>query len=323
MDTSKLLFAALAATDRRAAAHFSGAQPLHKFLLDFIAGHRGRSWSAETLVREFFRHVAAGYAESLGRQSEGDAFLQSLLAAIGARAETAGMTGMAQTLHRLTPVILPRARSRGTKMLGPHAVPSAEAVAIPARPRPAARPHRPDAAHEKPNRAPIYIDNAGLVLTAPFIPHLFSELGMLEKTADGALQLGQPATATRAVHLLQYLVTSQTATPEPLLALNKILAGVPTAAVVGAQIEATEQEIALCGKLLASMLANWPALSTGTSPAGLQQTFMQRAGRLTYDGDKWLLKVERKTLDVLVDQVPWSFRMIFHSWMPQPLHVEW
>jgi hypothetical protein len=204
----------------------------------------------------------------------------------------------------------------------PHAA-SAQASVLPAKPRPAPRLYRPNAAHEKPGRSPIYIDNAGLVLASPFIPHLFRELGMLERTAGGALQLAEPATATRAVHLLQYLVTSRTATPEPLLALNKILAGVATAAVVTSQIEATEQELSLCAKLLAAMLANWPALSTGTSLVGLQDTFMQREGRLTFDGDKWMLKVERKTLDVLVDQVPWSFRLIFHSWMPQPLHVEW
>ena len=228
--------------------------------------------------------------------------------------EAAGIVAALQALQPL--------RQRGAEVQSPHAS-SAEAPVLPAKPRPAVRLRRPEAAYEKPGRLPIYIDNAGLVLTAPFIPHLFRELGMLERTANGALQLTEPATATRVVHLLQYLVTSRTATPEPLLVLNKILAGIPTAAVVGAQIEATEQELALCATLLASMLANWPALSTGTSPAGLQNTFMQREGRLTFDGDKWLLKVERKTLDVLVDQVPWSFRLIFHSWMPQPLHVEW
>lgn len=323
LETGKLLFSALAATDKRAAALYGGAKSLHKFLLDFLADHRGRSWSAETLVREFFRHVATGHAESLGQESERDAFLQSLLAAIGARGETAGMTGMAQTLRRLTPVIMPHSRSRGAEVQSPLATPSAEAPVLPAKPRPAARPRRSDAAHEKPGRLPIYIDNAGLVLTAPFIPHLFRELGMLERNAGGALKLTEPATASCAVHLLQYLVTSHTATPEPLLVLNKILAGVPTAAAVTSQIEAAENELALCAKLLASMLANWPALSTGTSPAGLQNTFMQRKGRLTFDGDKWMLKVERKTLDVLVDQVPWSFRLIFHSWMPQPLYVEW
>ena len=32
---------------------------------------------------------------------------------------------------------------------------------------------------------------------------------------------------------------------------------------------------------------------------------------------------ERKTLDVLVDQVPWSIGVVFHAWMPGALHVTW
>ena len=146
---------------------------------------------------------------------------------------------------------------------------------------------------------------------------------MLEQTESGSVKLATHDAATRAVHLLQYLVTSRAATPEPLLILNKILAGIPLGAVVGAGIEMTEEESGLCDKLLGSMLANWPALSTGTSVAGLQRAFMQREGRLTLEDDKWKLKVERKTLDVLVDQVPWGFRLIYAAWMPQPLHVEW
>jgi hypothetical protein len=230
------------------------------------------------------------------------------------------MIGMVQTLRGLSPTILLRSRQRGLDEQNPQ-LPPAEAPIILTKPRPAIR--RPGPTQGRSGRSPIYIDNAGLVLATPFIPHLFGGLGMLERNASNALKLAEPATATRAVHLLQYLVTSRTATPEPLLVLNKILAGIPTAAVVAPQIEATEQELGLCAKLLASMLANWPALSTGTSVAGLQNTFMQREGRLTFDGDKWNLKVERKTLDILVDQVPWTFRMIFHSWMPRPLHVEW
>jgi hypothetical protein len=33
--------------------------------------------------------------------------------------------------------------------------------------------------------------------------------------------------------------------------------------------------------------------------------------------------VQRKTLDILVDQVPWSIGVVFHAWMPAALHVTW
>jgi hypothetical protein len=35
------------------------------------------------------------------------------------------------------------------------------------------------------------------------------------------------------------------------------------------------------------------------------------------------LQVERKTLDVLLDSIPWGFSTVLLPWNPQPLFVEW
>ena len=40
------------------------------------------------------------------------------------------------------------------------------------------------------------------------------------------------------------------------------------------------------------------------------------------DGE-WLLPMERKAIDILLDQLPWGIGMIPLPWMPQMLHVEW
>ena len=61
---------------------------------------------------------------------------------------------------------------------------------------------------------PIYLSNAGLVICAPFLPRLFEPLGFLEKREDGSTRLKESA-ASRAVHLLQYLVDKRTSAPEP------------------------------------------------------------------------------------------------------------
>ena len=74
--------------------------------------------------------------------------------------------------------------------------------------------------------------------------------------------------------------------------------------------------------MLRSLLANWTIVQN-TSVAGLQETFLQREGRLERTSEGWKLRVQRKTVDVLVDEVPWSLSMIFHRWMPQPLQVAW
>ncbi|MGS0742589.1 contractile injection system tape measure protein [Glaciimonas sp. GG7] len=51
--------------------------------------------------------------------------------------------------------------------------------------------------------------------------------------------------------------------------------------------------------------------------------FLQREGRLILREGKWTLTVSRKTLDILLDQLPWGISVVLHPWMPHPLSVEW
>jgi hypothetical protein len=93
----------------------------------------------------------------------------------------------------------------------------------------------------------IHISNAGLILTSPFLPHLFSALGMLEDDDNGRCVWRNKQDSMRAVHILQYLTDERTSAPEPQLVLNKILCGPPTSAPVDRAIELTEQEVKVCG----------------------------------------------------------------------------
>ena len=169
---------------------------------------------------------------------------------------------------------------------------------------------------------PLYIDNAGLALAGAFLPHLFRSLDMLGQNEAGATQLRDHDTASRAVHLLQYLVDGRCSAPEPLLVLNKIMCGMPVGAPVAREIEPSERERELCDGLLAAMITRWEIIQD-SSVAALRETFLQRDGRLVRKGEGWELRVERKTLDVLVDRVPWNASLIFNAWMPYPLHVTW
>ncbi|MEA2880292.1 MAG: hypothetical protein QOF14_5488 [Hyphomicrobiales bacterium] len=168
---------------------------------------------------------------------------------------------------------------------------------------------------------PIYIGNAGLVLANPFLPRLFDALGLMESGEDGKWRLRASA-ASRGVHLLQYLVDGRTDRAEPVLVLNKLLCGLPISTPIERDIEPSETERETCDTLLRSMIDNWPIIR-GTSVAVLRETFLQRDGKLTLAEGGWRLQVQRKTLDVLVDQVPWSIGIVFHRWMPGALHVTW
>ncbi len=169
---------------------------------------------------------------------------------------------------------------------------------------------------------PIYIDNAGLVLAGVFLPQLFERLDLLARP-DGRAGLRDADAASRAVHLLQYLVDGRCDAPEPALVLNKLLCGLSVGTPVLRAIEPTADELSLCDGLLRAMVAQWEIISSNSSVAALRETFLQRSGRLARRADAWTLRVERKTVDVLVDRIPWSIAVIYHPWMPESLHVTW
>jgi hypothetical protein len=55
----------------------------------------------------------------------------------------------------------------------------------------------------------------------------------------------------------------------------------------------------------------------------LQETFLQREAKLVLADNGWNLHVQRKTLDVLVDQIPWRTSIVSEAWMPTTLYVSW
>jgi hypothetical protein len=169
---------------------------------------------------------------------------------------------------------------------------------------------------------PLFVANAGLVLLSPFFPHLFERLGLLTGSDQNAPRVDDADSISRAVHLLEYLVTGRLDTPAPQLTLNKLLAGVSLSAEIAPRIDPPTTDLEICDGLLAAAIANWPSIRS-TTPAGLRETFLQREGRLRSLDDQWELHVQRKTVDVLVDQIPWSLATVFHRWMPGPVRVVW
>jgi hypothetical protein len=184
----------------------------------------------------------------------------------------------------------------------------------------------PEASLEAALAQGLYIANAGLVLFNPFLPRLFERLALLEPTEDAS----KPAIngleqRSRAVHLLQWLVDGRLDAPELDLTLNKLLAGIDLAAPVLPSYGASDDELAIAADLLQAVIDHWPPLRN-TSTAGLRETFLQREGRLdppSLEQDHWSLQVQRRTVDILIDQIPWSFSMLLHRWMAAPLQVSW
>ena len=106
------------------------------------------------------------------------------------------------------------------------------------------------------------------------------------------------------------------------MTLEKLLCGMPLESPIPKNIILTTQEKEEAQKLLNAVIQNWNALKTA-SPEGLQEGFIQREGKLIRRTGGWLLQIERKALDILVDRLPWGFGMIMLPWMPERLNVEW
>lgn len=161
----------------------------------------------------------------------------------------------------------------------------------------------------------IYINNAGLILLHPFLPRFFETLGISKEE-----EILQPE---RALSLLYYLTTGQTKIPEYELVLPKILCEFPLLMPVPADFKITKNEINEASALLEAVIKHWEVLRN-TTPDGLRGTFLLRPGKLSQkeDGD-WLLQVESRTFDVLLEHLPWGISMIKLPWMKNMLWVEW
>lgn len=184
-------------------------------------------------------------------------------------------------------------------------------------PSPLARPPRP--APQLPAGEPFYIANAGAILLWPFLGRYFQTLGLMEENAF----LDESA-RSRAIYLVQYLVTGTAEAPEQALLLNKILCGAPPAQPMEAAPAVSDEEAVLSTQMLEGVIANWGKLGN-TSIAGLRESFLIREGRLLRkeSDNSWALTVSVKGYDILLDALPWRLSMIRLPWMQTLLTGKW
>jgi len=163
----------------------------------------------------------------------------------------------------------------------------------------------------------LHIRNAGLVLLAPFYPRYFEINGLL---LDGKFK--DTGAAALGVRLLQILVSTAPQFSENDLTLNKLLCGVAPFIPLGGDFVPSESEVATAESLLRSAMASLSKLAN-TSLDGFRESFLARPGTLIHIGSEWRLRVEKRSWDVVLTTVPWTFGLIAHPWMSEPIHVEW
>jgi len=166
---------------------------------------------------------------------------------------------------------------------------------------------------------PLLVQQAGLVLLHPFLARFF-EISHVKEVGREELR---PTSLPRAAALLHLLATGREDLYEYELGLIKILLGLdPETAlpVCAGLLSAEDREEA--ETLLQSAIEHWSALKN-TSPDSLRSAFIERHGLLRRDDDGWKLNLERKSYDILLDQLPWGIGIVKLPWMKRAIFTEW
>jgi hypothetical protein len=159
---------------------------------------------------------------------------------------------------------------------------------------------------------------AGAVLLHPFLPRLFAAVDLLNN-AGGFRDENARA---RAVLLTYFVATGQEDAPEPETVLFKLLCGMDLADSLPRRLNSTESERGEAVSLLQGVVTHWSRLGH-TSPDGLRDGFLLRAGQLSGVRENRRLTIEKRGIDVLLDSLPWGLSSVKTPFMTSPLTVVW
>lgn len=163
----------------------------------------------------------------------------------------------------------------------------------------------------------IYIDNAGLVLLHPFLNNFFSQFDLLHEEG-----FKDDLSRTTAVHLLHYLAAKEEQAAEYSLVFEKYICGYPFGKPIERFIKLTREMKDESELLLSECIKHWTILRD-TTPDGLREGFINRAGKLIPGEDEDRLIVQSNAIDVLLGHIPWSYSFVKFLWKKQLLRVDW
>lgn len=166
----------------------------------------------------------------------------------------------------------------------------------------------------------IPISNAGLVILFPFLPMLFMRLNMLSQDRR---DFNSNESKVRAIFILQHLMASEDREyDEKDLFLNRLLINYPFNEPLPKRMELNQDELNTIDSLLEAAKTNWEKMRN-TSMRGFQEVFLRRAGFIEKTEREWVLTVEERAFDILLDSIPWSYKLVRLPWMENILKVNW
>ena len=166
----------------------------------------------------------------------------------------------------------------------------------------------------------VPISNAGLVILFPFLPMLFIRLNMLSQDRRS---LNSNESKVRAIFILQRLLSNEDREyDEKDLFLNRLLINYPFNEPLPRRVELNQDELNTIDSLLEATKTNWSKMRN-TSMRAFQESFLNRTGFIEKTEHEWILTVEERAYDILLDSIPWSYKLVRLPWMENILRVNW
>lgn len=161
----------------------------------------------------------------------------------------------------------------------------------------------------------ILLPNAGSILLHPFLGAFFRDCGVLTK--DNRI-----SAPDLAVHLLHYATTGILEAPDYTLQFEKLLLGFPLERTLDRYVAITQRHKEQVRELLTSLLENWPKLKS-TSADTVRVEFLQRSGKVLWEGNSLRIIMDKKVQDILLDGLPFNLGMVKLPWRRDLIFVEW
>lgn len=167
--------------------------------------------------------------------------------------------------------------------------------------------------------------DAGLMILAPYLERFFVQHGLLNEEKDDFID---EESRLKARDFLILLLGEQ---PEPeedeeendTFVVANILTGVEMETPLEMLTEFSEEEKNAAERLLIAVITHWNQLK-GMGIKEFQGMFLNRKAECKEIATGYSVKVEHKTLDILMSKLPWTISLYKPAWLGDKMvHVEW
>lgn len=158
-------------------------------------------------------------------------------------------------------------------------------------------------------------NHAGLLLLHPFMKAFCERWELLNE--DKSLK-----DADKMAHILHFMATGQEQNSEFELTFEKYICGLNEDHVVDRNHVISDEMKEGIEELLKAVLSYWDALKS-SSTGLLRNEFLKRPARIIAQDNEIHLTFERKSIDLLIDKIPWTIGFLKLPWRKEMIHIEW